>query len=170
LTDNYHVATADQRFAYDILIVKDGKSFSGDGKSIEQYFCWGEPVLAPGSGTIVTAISSLPDNDPGVMDAANPPGNHVIIDMGNDEFALLAHLQEGSVLVEPGDEVSAGDTLGLCGNSGNTSEPHIHFHIQDRPGFGNGNGKPAFFENYLSNDILVDRGEPVRGESVRNAK
>lgn len=118
----------------------------------------------------MTVIESLPDNEPGVMDAGNPPGNHVIIDLGNDEFALLAHLQEDSVLVEPGDEVSAGDTLGLCGNSGNTSEPHIHFHIQDKPGFGNGNGKPAFFENYLSNGIPVDRGEPVRGESVRNAK
>lgn len=170
VTDNYHVVTADQRFAYDILIMKDGKSYSGDGQSKEQYYCWGEPVLAPGSGTVLTAIAGLPDNEPGVMDAANPPGNHVIIDLGNDEFALLAHLQKDSVLVEPGDEVSAGDTLGLCGNSGNTSEPHIHFHIQDETGFGNGNGKPAFFENYLSNGALVERGEPVRGESVRNAK
>jgi len=132
--------------------------------------CWGEPVLAPGSGNVVTAIADLPDNAPGVMDANNPPGNHVIIDLGNAEFALLAHLQQSSVRVEVGDEVSAGETLGLCGNSGNTSEPHIHFHIQDEPGFGNGDGKPAFFENYLSNGVAVERGEPKRGESVQNAQ
>ena len=167
--DNYHVIAADQRFAYDILIIKDGESYSGDGLTKEQYYCWGEPVLAPASGTVVTAISNLPDNEPGVMDASNPPGNHVIIDLGNDEYALLAHLQQNSVLVEAGAKVAAGDTLGLCGNSGNTSEPHIHFHIQDELGFGNGNGKPAPFVNYLSDGVLVDRGEPIRGESVRNA-
>jgi murein DD-endopeptidase MepM/ murein hydrolase activator NlpD len=101
------------------------------------------------------------------MDANNPPGNHVFIDLGNDEFALLAHLKKGSIPVSHGDLVNAGDVIGLCGNSGNTSEPHLHFHIQDQPGFGAGAGKPAFFNNYTSNGAKVDRGEPVRGEFVQ---
>lgn len=170
VADNYHVVAADQRFAYDMLVMLDGKSYSGDGSSKEQYYCWDEDVLAPGSGAVVTAISDLPDNEPGVMDASNPPGNHVILDLGNDEFALLAHLQQGSVMVEVGDEVAAGDVLGQCGNSGNTSEPHIHFHLQDKPGFGNGNGKPAFFNNYTSDGTLISRGEPKRGEHIQNAQ
>ena len=77
-------------------------------------------------------------------------------------------LLNGSVAVEPGDSVSAGDRLGLCGNSGNTSEPHLHFHVQDKPRFGQGNGKPAFFNDYLADGEFVERGEPTRGQSVQH--
>ena len=170
ITDNYHVVASDQRFAYDILIVKDGVSHSGDGKLLEQYYCWGEPVIAPGTGTVIAVVDGLPDNLPGVMDPKNPPGNHVWIDLGNDEIALLAHLQKNSVAVEAGESVDKGDIVGRCGNSGNTTEPHIHFHIQDEPGFGKGRGKPAFFTNYLANGQVVARGEPRRGERVQNAQ
>ena len=169
IQDNYHVIARDQRFAYDMVIVKNGQSHTGDGSLSEQYYCWGEPILAPADGTIVDVIADLPDNPPGVMDANNPPGNHVFLDLGNAEFALFAHLQNGSIAVSEGDSVTAGDLIGLCGNSGNTSEPHLHFHIQDRPGFGVGAGKPAFFSNYISNGTKVDRGEPVRGEFVQKA-
>lgn len=100
------------------------------------------------------------------MDPKNPPGNHVIIDLGNKEFALLAHLQQDSVSVSEGDEVRPGQPVGLCGNSGNTSEPHLHFHVQDSNKFGKGNGKPVFFHNYFSNGRPVQRGEPVRGEII----
>lgn len=163
---NYHAAVRDQRFAYDLLVVINGKSHSGDGTSNGQYYCWGKEILSPGSGTVVTAVSDLPDNPPGVMDPKNPPGNHVIIDLGNREYALLAHLQRGSVSVEEGDEVRPGQPVGLCGNSGNTSEPHLHFHLQDGRKFGQGDGKPAFFTDYLSNGTPVERGEPLRGEII----
>jgi len=163
---NYHAAVRDQRYAYDLLVLVNGKSHSGDGKSNEQYYCWGKDILSPGSGTVVTVVSDLPDNPPGGMDPTNPPGNHVILDLGNKEFALLAHLQKDSVGVSEGDEVRPGQFLGLCGNSGNTSEPHLHFHLQDNKRFGKGDGKPIFFSNYLSNGIPVERGEPVRGETI----
>ncbi|MFQ5982570.1 MAG: M23 family metallopeptidase, partial [Woeseiaceae bacterium] len=163
---NYHAAVRDQRFAYDLLVVQDGKSHRGDGKQSEQYFCWGRPILAPASGTVVTVVSDLPDNPPGVMDPNNPPGNHVIIDLGNREYALLAHLQADSVGVTEGEEVRTGQQIGRCGNSGNTSEPHLHFHLQDSGKFGRGDGKPAFFNDYRANDKAVDRGEPVRGELI----
>jgi Peptidase family M23 len=169
---NYHAAVRDQRFAYDLLVVVDGKSHTGDGKSNDQYYCWGKEILSPGSGTVVTAVSDLPDNPPGVMDPTNPPGNFVILDLGNKEFALLAHMQKGSVIVSEGDEVRPGQPIGLCGNSGNTSEPHLHFHLQDSKQFGKGDGKPVFFSTYLSGSKPVDRGEPIRGEVIspdRNA-
>ncbi len=163
---NYHAAVRDQRFAYDLLVVINGTSHSGDGKSNEQYYCWGKEILSPGSGTVVTAVSNLPDNPPGVMDPKNPPGNHVILDLGNKEYALLAHLQQGSVQVAEGDEIRPGQPIGLCGNSGNTSEPHLHFHLQDSKRFGKGDGKPVFFSSYIANGNPVDRGEPVRGETI----
>ncbi len=169
IENNYHVVASDQRFAYDMLIVREEKSHAGDGSLNEQYFCWGESILAPGNGTIVAAVTSLPDNAPGVMDANNPPGNHVWLDLGNTEFVLLAHMQRDSIAVSEGDQVNAGDFIGRCGNSGNTTEPHIHFHIQDQPGFGMGAGKPAFITNYMSNGATILRGEPIRGESVQNA-
>lgn len=167
IQNNYHAVARDQRFAYDMVIMKNGQSHSGDGSLSEHYYCWGQPILAPADGTIVSVVADLPDNPPGAMDASNPPGNHVFIDLGNAEFALLAHLQKGSVAVSDGEFVNAGDLIGLCGNSGNTSEPHLHFHIQDQPGFGSGAGKPAFFSSYMSNGAKVDRGEPVRGEFIQ---
>ena len=166
VAQNYHAAVRDQRFAYDFLVMQNGKSHKGDGKKNEQYFCWGQPILAPASGTIITVISDLPDNPPGVMDAKNPPGNHVILDLDNKEYALLAHLQMNSISVAAGEEVRHGQQIGRCGNSGNTSEPHLHFHLQDSKTFGKGDGKPAFFSNYRSNGLPVDRGEPVRGETI----
>jgi len=169
LAQNYNAATRDQRFAYDILIFKNGLSHSGDGTSLEQFYAFGQPILAPGAGTVVEAVDGLPDNPPGVMDREHPPGNHVILDHGNGEFSLLAHLQKGSLRVKKGDAVQAGAPLGLCGNSGNTSEPHLHYHLQTSGAFGQGDGLPAQFLHYVANGGDVERGEPVKGELVRNA-
>jgi hypothetical protein len=164
---NYHVVTPDQRFAYDLVVMQGGKSHTGDGRRLEQYHCWGRPILAPGAGTVVTALDSLADQAPGTMDRANPPGNHVIVDHGNGEFSLLAHLRRGSVAVRAGQRVAAGDKLGECGNSGNTSEPHLHYHLQNGPGFGRAEGLPAQFNGYTADGQRVERGEPVRGQTIR---
>src|SRR3546814_15367827 len=81
---------------------------------------------------------------------------------------MLAHLRRGSVAVEAGQQVAAGDELGRCGNSGNTSEPHLHLHLQDAPVFGEGNGLPAFFEDYTADGEVVARGEAVKGQTIRS--
>jgi hypothetical protein len=168
LDQNYHSAYRDQRFAYDIIIRRDGSSHSGDGTSLEQYYCWAQPILAPGAGTVVTAVDSLPDQQPGRMDPANAAGNHVVLDHGNGEFSLLAHLRRGSVAVRAGQGVAQGQKLGECGNSGNTSEPHLHYHLQNGPGFGAAEGLPAQFNGYVADGQSVARGEPVRGQTVRH--
>src|SRR5690606_44481 len=162
----YPPAVSDQRFATDCLILQAGRSFSGDGTREADYFCWGKPVLAPARAKVVAVERLLADNPPGIMDAANPAGNHVILDLGNGEFALLAHLKANSITVESGDEVRQGQRIGSCGNSGNTSEPHLHFHLQDAPGFGKGAGLPAYFHDYIADGEPVARGEPVQGQSV----
>lgn len=167
VAQNYHAAHASQRFAYDIVVVRDGRSHAGDGTRLEDYYCWGQPLLAPGAGTVVTALDGLPDLQPGQMDPRNPPGNHVMLDHGNGEFSLLAHMRQGSVAVRAGDTVAQGQKLGECGNSGNTSEPHLHYHLQNGPVFGQGEGLPAQFNAYLADGQPVARGEPVKGQTVR---
>ncbi|HET7275314.1 MAG TPA: M23 family metallopeptidase [Longimicrobiaceae bacterium] len=164
---NYHVVAPDQRFAYDLLIVRNGGTHKGDGKQNTDYYCFGQPILAPAAGRVVTAVDSLPDNLPGVMNPAAPAGNHVIIDHGDDEFSLLGHLQSGSVTVEVGDTVESGETLGMCGNSGNSSEPHLHHHLQTEGSFGEGVGLPVYFNGYWADGEYVERGEPVRGQAIR---
>jgi peptidase M23-like protein len=171
LEDNYHIVAQDQRFAYDFVQRKSGASHTGDGKANEQYYCFGQAILAPAAGKVISAVDSLPDNKPGSRDLEHPFGNHVELDhgnggKGNTEFSVLAHLQHGSVRVRPGQTVAAGDTLGLCGNSGNSSEPHLHVHVQDGGWPGQGDGLPAFFTNYAADGAAVARGEPKRGQVV----
>lgn len=124
-------------------------------------------MLAPAPGEVVSVVTDLPDNNPGHTDGRNPPGNHIVLDLGNAEFAVMAHFKQHSVAVQSGSTIESGDVIGLCGNSGNSTEPHLHFHVQDSPEFGAGNGKPAQFVDYLSNELPVARGEPRRGESIQ---
>lgn len=169
LEQNYHAESPDQRFAYDFVREIDGSSHSGDGATLEDYHCWGEPILAPAPATVVAAVDVLPDQPIGTTNPQAPAGNHVMLDLGRGEYALLAHFQQGSLQVAQGDEVAAGDVLGRCGNSGNTSEPHLHFHLQDAPVFGQGSGLPAFFNNYIADGQPVARGEPLRHQLIEPA-
>lgn len=164
---NYHAAHPSQRFALDLVVMRDGSSHAGDGTALDQYHCWGRPILAPGDGTVAAALDSLPDQQIGTTNAAVPTGNHVIIDHGNGEFSLLAHLRSGSVAVRAGERVRAGQKVGECGNSGNTSEPHLHYHLQNGPVFGQAEGMPAQFQNYVADGQPVPRGEPVKGQTIR---
>jgi murein DD-endopeptidase MepM/ murein hydrolase activator NlpD len=151
----------------DMLIYRDGVTHSGEAGTLESYHCWGEPILSPGAGTVVTVTNDLPDNPIGRTDPQHPAGNHVVIDLGNSEFAFLAHMQEGSITVSEGETVETGDKLGLCGNSGNTSEPHLHMHLQTTPDLTRGEGLPAQFVDYVANGEAVARGEPQAGQFIR---
>jgi len=164
---NYHVVAPDQRFAYDFLVMRDGRTFDGDGKRNESYFCFGRPVRAPGAGRVVASVDSVADNVPGEMNRAVPPGNHVVIDHGNGEFSLLAHFRRGTVRVQEGQDVKQGDHIGDCGNSGNSSEPHLHYHLQTGAAFRAGVGLPASFNEYIAGTRAAQRGRPVRGEQIR---
>ena len=167
---NFLAVDAGQRFALDLLVVRDGRSHAGDPSMLESYHCWGRPILAPADGVVVRAVDGVPDQAIGASDPTNPAGNHVVIDFGNDEHGFLAHLQEGSVRVVAGDLVASGQDIGLCGNSGNSSEPHLHFHLETSPTLGRGEGLPAQFTNYRANGTLIGRGEPRKGESIRPAE
>ncbi len=165
--DNYHADCVDQRFASDFMVFENGFIHSGDGSRNEDYHCFGRPVCAPGDGVVVSSVNDVPDNAPGSEDNLDAPlGNHVIIDHGNGEYSFLCHFQQGTVTAAPGERVAAGRVLGLCGNSGASDLPHLHFHVQNTPEPFMGEGLPAQFTSYLAGGRPVQRGEPVRGQQV----
>ncbi|MDF2775359.1 MAG: peptidase [Geminicoccaceae bacterium] len=127
-----------QRFAIDyVRLGDDNKTFTGDQLKNESYHAQGAEAIAVANGTVVAVKDSIPENVPGITSRAVPitletvGGNHVIIDIGGGNFAFYAHLQPGSIRVKAGDRVTRGQVLGLVGNSGNSTEPHLHFHISD---------------------------------------
>ena len=166
--ENYHAAHKVQRFALDIVQNVNGSTYSGNGSQNEDYYCFGEQLNAPGNGTIITVMNSVPDNIPGEFNPDIPEGNHVIIDHENGEYSMMAHFMEGSIVVSVGDVVEKGQELGKAGNSGNSSEPHLHYQLQTTANPINGEGLPAQFLNYYADEKFVENGEPVRSQYIKN--
>lgn len=142
-----------QRFAYDFFIVnEEGKSFQGDKKDLHNYYCYGKEVLAPADGTVVAIKNNFPDcriMDNGQPDPDTPDigGNRIIIKHSANEYSAICHLMPKSIMVKKGQTVKRGDIIAKCGNSGNTTEPHIHFQIQNTAHFYSSIGLPVLFSN-----------------------
>ena len=135
---NYHCAYPSQRYAMDIVKVnEDYEFYKNEGLDVEDFYTLDENIYSPVDGTVAyaedghpnEAVSFAPDNP------ENPAGNHVVIRISDSAFVYLAHLNNGSVAVKEGDVVRRGDLIGRAGNSGNTSWPHLHMHIQNIPEF-----------------------------------
>jgi len=166
--ENYHAASIDQRFAYDLSLVKDGSLFSGDGTKDEDFYSFGQPVLAPAAGKIVSADDEFADNAPGKGNDDDPPqGNSIVIDHGNGEFSMLAHLKAGSIKIKVGDTVKAGQELALVGQSGDSPIPHLHYHLQNTAVWQKGEGLPIQFTHMLVNGKPVPNASPVRGDIIQ---
>lgn len=153
-----------QRYAYDFVITdEEGRTHTGDGSRPDQYYCYGEPIRAPADGVVVAANDDHRDGPRagGWLDLRqrNILGNWVTIEHADGEYSFLAHLQRGSVAVAEGDRVKRGQQVGRCGHSGNSTEPHLHFHVQDRPNFYLGMGLPIRFEDVAS-DAADDPDDP----------
>jgi|GEM_PF-525951 len=167
--DNYHAAAPDQRFAYDIVGIRDGKMYAGSGDKVEDYFCFGQPVVAPANGVVVVSIDQYDDNPLLKPSQSNPPyGNGIVLDHGDGEFSMFAHLKHGSVRVKAGDNVKTGQELGQCGNSGNSPFPHLHYHVQTTAEWFKGDGLPVQFHDYAADGKAVTVGEPIRGEIIQS--
>jgi len=174
VTDTPHRMELSQQFAYDFVKVGEGGvSHRAEGTANEDYYAYGEPILAAADGTVVSAVDEIPDNRPGMMPsledlAGEPklgPGNCVVLDHGEGEFAFYAHLVPGSVAVQSDEDVAQGQVLGRCGNSGCSTEPHLHFHLMDGPQPYRCIGLPIVFHNYerissgdSNRPMLVERG------------
>lgn len=156
------------QYALDGTVLNDGWSpvKPGDGKHNDDYYGFGHDVIAPAAGTVVRVRDDRPDQPVG--DTSDPayyapefkdggdPGNTIVIDHGNGEFSMIAHLQQGSVLVKTGDRVVQGQRLGKLGHSGDTDTPHVHYQLQSAPDFQYADSLPCHFDNI--NQAILDRG------------
>lgn len=166
---NYHHNHRGQRFAYDMVVIKNGRSKPVGGNGNKDAYCYGYPVLAPAPGTVVKAINDVPENRPGTTGKAG--GNGVVIDHGFGEFSSLWHMVPGSVRVKVGDKVELGQELGKVGNSGHSSGPHIHFHVSTGVGSPQGElGLPAPFVDVYIDGAWYERKMPVRNDRVRRSR
>jgi hypothetical protein len=151
---NAHMIVAAQWYAVDFAKVggpSQRELTRRPPSGVEDFYSWGEPVLAPADGEVVAVVDGLPDNPLGTKDVEHPAGNHVVIRTAPNRFVFLAHLQRGTVSVKAGENVKRGQRVGLCGNSGNSDFPHIHMHVQDDPNLNGGQG-----QNFVFADIDVE--------------
>jgi murein DD-endopeptidase MepM/ murein hydrolase activator NlpD len=164
---NYHVESVAQRNAFDFLIYDEkGLTHKGTGEANEDYYAFGKELYAPCDGEVVLVVDGVKDNIPGVLNPIYIPGNTVIIKTANGEFAFFAHFKQHSIVVKQGQKVSTGALLGLCGNSGNSSEAHLHFHLQNTEDMNNATGAKCFFDQLRVNGVLKSDYSPVKGEKI----
>jgi murein DD-endopeptidase MepM/ murein hydrolase activator NlpD len=166
---NYHVVNKAQKNAFDIVIVDEkGRSFKTDGKNNEDYYAFGQKLIAPCDAEVISVIEGVKDNVPGEMNPAQATGNSVVLKTAANEYLVFAHFKMNSIQVKMGDKVKQGQLLGLCGNSGNSSEAHLHFHIQDKESMMSSTGIKCYFEKLIVNGIEKKDYSPVRGERIKN--
>lgn len=169
IRDNYHADTPNQRYAYDFVIAKNGIHYDNEGSKNEDHYCFGQPIVAPGAGVVLSAENDVLDNLPSEENLEQPLGNYVLIDHENGEYSFLAHFRRGTVTVHAGDRVASGTLLGECGNSGGSDLPHLHYHIQNTPYVQDNMaevGLPIQFQSFYANGDFVKRGEPIRWQLI----
>jgi hypothetical protein len=162
------------RFGLDLKHVDAaGREFRGSGRRNEDFYSWGQPLRAPADGDVVAVHNGQPDNTvigsenlwtPGDIEE-NPMdglGNYVLIDHGQGEFSVLAHLKAGSVVVRRGQRVQAGQVVGQIGNSGSSLGPHLHYELRSGVGLRGIVGLPAYFHGVT----VVGTGETGNARGV----
>jgi hypothetical protein len=158
-----------ERYATDwVQLHADGKTYHGDAKDNRNYRAYGTEVLAVADGTVTETKDGIQQNIPNEKPVVpitleTIGGNHVIIQIGDRLFAFQAHMQPGSLRVKVGDKVRRGDVLGLVGNSGNSSEPHLDFHICNASSELACEGLPYAFSSYE----LLRNGETSESSDSR---
>jgi hypothetical protein len=130
---NQHRPSLSQRYALDIVQLNSfGVRAAGIyPPALEAYRIFGATVYSPCVGVVTAARDDLPDQQVGESDKSNPEGNHLVIRLDDTDIdILLAHLMRGSLRVQLGERITTGQPLARVGNSGNTSEPHLHIHAK----------------------------------------
>ena len=150
-----------QRYAIDFVrLNEDGSMSKGDKLDNRSYACYGAEVLAVAEARVARVKDGIPENVPGEKDKAaamtmeTMGGNYVVLDLREERYAFYGHLQPGSLRVKTGDRVRAGQVLGLVGNSGNSTGPHLHFHVSDGPAYLLSDGLPYVFDSFYRSGSL----------------
>lgn len=160
---NAHQAYRPQRYALDIVRLNAwGAAARGIApRTLARYTIYGDTVHSPCRGTVVAAVDGRPDLTPPEREVViHLAGNHVVIRCQGVKV-LLAHLRRGSVRVRPGETVAPGAPVGEVGNSGNTTQPHLHIHAErggSETGILDGVGVPVRYDGrFLVRNSLVRR-------------
>jgi hypothetical protein len=161
-----------QRYAIDWVQIQkiDGAytTWKGPEDKNESYFCYDQPIYSVAAGKVVDMADGLPENVPHSGKYAvelgfdNAAGNHVVVEIAPHRYVLYAHMKPGTVKVKVGDNVGVGDPIGHVGNTGSSTEPHLHMHIVDQPSFLAGNGLPYEFTAFdASGPVEADVSSPT---------
>jgi murein DD-endopeptidase len=151
-----------QRYAIDwVQLGPDGKTFHGNEKDNASYYAYGHPIHAVADGKIVEVTDGIAENVPNTRKLGTQityktlAGNHVMEDLGDGHFATYAHLKPGTIKVKVGDQVHSGDVLASLGNSGNSSEPHLHFQLCDAAAVVDCEGLPFAINKFTHSDYVI---------------
>jgi len=141
-----------QRYAYDFVMIDDEiKTYKGDSADVNSYYCYNIDVLATADGEVVAVKNRHRDSRVGggkvYCDTWDIRGNFITIKHAENEYSITAHLAPGSINVKVGERVKQGQVIAKCGNSGNSSEPHLHFQVQAGKSFYTAMGLPIAFTN-----------------------
>ena len=144
---------AAERFAIDyVQLLPDLRLLNGDKAKLESYPGFGAEIHAVADGTVEAVVDGLPEQVAGSNPTGLPleqyPGNHIIEDLGDGNYAMYAHLKTGSIKVKTGDRLTSGQVIALLGNSGNTDGPHLHFQVMNTPDPLRSNGLPFLLSSF----------------------
>lgn len=144
-----------QRFAIDwIMLGPDGLAARGNGSKNEDHYCYGVEAVAVADGVIAETYDKIPDQKPSPTERSVPittetiGGNWVALKLGEGQYGMYAHLIPGSLRVKKGDKVKRGDVIGLVGNTGNSTAPHLHFHVSRTPNWTKSVGLPYQIDSF----------------------
>lgn len=168
------IIQAPERFAIDWEQL-DGQNriYEGDKEKLSSWKYYGAPIYSVADGTVVNLYDEsdeqIPGPNPTGMTMANIGGNMLVVDIGDGAYAFYAHLQRGSLKAKLGDKVKAGQVLGLLGNTGNSTAPHLHFHLMDGTSPLAANGLPYVFRRFTSRGVVPVGDEEAMedGHAVR---
>lgn len=158
------------RYAWDFVVEVDNMQFKGNGERVEDYYCYEKPVLAPAAAIVISVCNGIEDNLVGQVNKENNWGNYIILKHFEGCFSVLAHLKIDSIKCAPGDVISHGQELALCGNSGYSPYPHLHFQFQKLPYIGapTQNYPFTYYLSKTNNLEWVASGVPKLDEVVTN--
>lgn len=180
-----------EAYALDIArLGGSGLTYRGAGTRFADYYAYGAEIHAAAAGKVTEAVNDFPEDasllqrpnestdaytarvresQAKLMETANGlMGNHVIVDHGDHQYSLYAHLQPGSVRVRAGDRVAAGALLGRLGSSGNSTEPHLHFQLCSGSSALQCNGMPVSFSNIRV--LWAERDRALQSGDIVTAK
>jgi hypothetical protein len=169
---NYHVDYQNQNHAFDMsMLGTDARRYKTDGKTNEDYYAFMQKIIAPADGIVTEAIDGVRDNEVGSLNNYSAMGNCVIIMHSDSEYSVFAHFKQGSVAVKKGDKIKRGQLLGLCGNSGNSSEPHLHYHLENSPILQIATGIKVYFDDIVLKNIpegkmMPNKYSPIKGDII----